>query len=289
MTLRMSFWLGAALALLGTLSAFQLPFREFPGVEYRVGDIPMPGDALERTEWAFARLMYPPAPRGRYGRGFGFRGGGVWTEGNSIWTQDYPRADRHFSLAVRRLTRIHVRSVEQPVNLDEGGEFDWPWLYAVQTGSWQLTDAQAKALREYLLRGGFLVTDDFWGPDPTQWEVFRETMDRVLPGHPITDIALADPVMHVLYDIEAKDLTWIPGTRHIRRGAGGGVAVQRPPGTSPAWRSLNDDAGRMVVAVNYNTDIGDAWEYADSPMYPEAMTALAYRYGVNYLVYAMTH
>ena len=111
MTLRMSFWLGAALALLGTLSAFQLPFREFPGVEYRVGDIPMPADALERTEWAFARLMYPPAPRGRYGRGFGFRGGGVWTEGNSIWTQDYPRADRHFSLAVRRLTRLHVRSV----------------------------------------------------------------------------------------------------------------------------------------------------------------------------------
>jgi hypothetical protein len=94
--------------------------------------------------------------------------------------------------------------------------------------------------------------------------------------------------MHVLYDIEAKDRTFIPGTRHLRRGPGGTV-VQQPPGTAPAWRAIFDDQEHMVVAVNYNTDIGDAWEYADSPDYPEAMTSLAYRYGLNYLIYAMTH
>src|SRR5690348_4954108 len=96
-------------ALLGSLFAFQRPFREFPGVEYRVGDIPLPPDYQEKTEWAFARLMYPAAA-GRYGRfgGYGRMGGMDWTHGMSAWTQDFPRADRHFVLAVRRLTRLHV-------------------------------------------------------------------------------------------------------------------------------------------------------------------------------------
>jgi hypothetical protein len=67
------------------------------------------------------------------------------------------------------------------------------------------------------------------------------------------------------------------------------VVVRQPPGTAPAWRAITDERGRLIVAVNYNTDVGDAWEYADSPYYPEPMTALAYRYGVNYLIYAMTH
>ena len=79
------------------------------------------------------------------------------------------------------------------------------------------------------------------------------------------------------------------GHTETYRGSGGGVVVQQPPGTKPAWMGIYDDRSRMLVAVNYNTDIGDAWEYADAPEYPEHMTALAYRYGINYLVYAMTH
>ena len=126
------------------------------------------------------------------------------------------------------------------------------------------------------------MTDDFWGPDRTQWDVFSSTMSRVLPGQPIVDIALSDPVMHVLYDIEEKDLTFIPGSD-------GSVTVVQPAGTKPAWRAMEDGQGHMVVAANYNTDVGDAWEFADVPYYPEKMTALAYRYGINYVVYAMTH
>ena len=94
--------------------------------------------------------------------------------------------------------------------------------------------------------------------------------------------------MHVLYDIEQKDLTFIPGTRHLRF-TGSGVVVQQPPGTAPAWRGLYDEKNRLVVAANFNTDVGDAWEYADAPQYPEAMTSLAYRYGINYLIYSLTH
>jgi hypothetical protein len=153
--------------------AWQRRFREYPGIEYN--DFPLPQDYKEKTEWAFARLMYPQASGG-YGRGFSLggefrRGGGDWREGNSMWTQEYPRTDRHFSLAMRRLTRIHARSTEQPVNLDDGDDVDnWPWLYAVQVGQWRLTDAQAKEMREHLLRGGFFMCDDFWGE--AQWANF---------------------------------------------------------------------------------------------------------------------
>jgi hypothetical protein len=142
-------------------------------------------------------------------------------------------------------------------------------------------------LREYLLRGGFLVVDDFWGPE--QWDVFRQTMNRVFPNRPITDLEESDSVMHVLYDIGKKDLTFIPGSRHLRRGPNGSVQIVQPEGTRPAWRAMYDDRNRMVVAVNFNTDVADAWEFADVPYYPEAMTTLAYRYGVNYVIYSMTH
>ena len=114
-------------------------------------------------------------------------------------------------------------------------------------------------------------------------------MERVLPGRPIYDIAPRDSVMHVLYDIEEKDRTFIPGSRHLRIGASGLVQVVQPMGTAPAWRAISDDRNRMLVAINYNTDVGDAWEFADAPEYPERMTALAYRYGINYIIYAMTH
>src|SRR5579872_3938814 len=127
--------LAIGLALLTAALAFQKPFRQYPGVEY--DDFPLPPDYQEKTEFAFARLMYPQVS-GRF-RGYGAYGNGNWTQGYSIWTQDYPRADRHFSQAVRRLTRIHIRSVEQPINLDEDEEYDYPWVYAVQVGEWGLT------------------------------------------------------------------------------------------------------------------------------------------------------
>jgi hypothetical protein len=280
MSSRWSFWLVTSAAVLGTLSAFQLPFREFPGVEYRLGDIPLPADAFERTEWTFARLMYPPAPRGRFGRGFGYRGFGLWTEGNTIWTQDYPRADRHFSQAVRRLTRIHVRSVEQPVNLDEGGEFDWPWLYAVQTGNWQLSDSQAKGLREYLLRGGFFMCDDFWGSD--EWEVFMASMKKVFPEREAVELENANPIFHTVYDLD--DRYQVASNGSVHRGTS-----WKCEGCPDRWRGIYDDNGRLMVAITFQSDVGDSWEWADSPEYPEHYSALGIRIGVNYIIYAMSH
>jgi len=272
--------LGASLVLFGMLYGFQLPFREFPGVEYRVGDISLPAGWQEKTEWAFARLMYPQSPFARGGRGFGFRGGGLWRDGNTMWTQDYPRADRHFVLALRRLTRLHVRSVEQPVNLDEGGVGDWPWLYAVQTGHWQLTDSQAKTLREYLLRGGFFMADDFWGP--TEWEIFMDSMKKVFPDRQVVELDNKEPIFHAVYDLD--DRYQVASHGSVMRGVS-----FKCDGCPDHWRGIFDDHGRLMVAMTYQSDVGDSWEWADDPYYPERYSALGIRIGVNYVIYAMTH
>ncbi len=270
----------AVSALAGTLLAFQLPsFREYPGVEYRVGDIGLPPDYREQTEWTFARLMYPLAPGGRYVRG-GRNGNGIWYEGNSIWTQDYPRADRHFAEAVRRLTRIHTRSVEQPINLDDEAVYDWPWLYAVQPGHWQLTDSQVKTMREYLLRGGFFMADDFWGAN--EWEIFMETMRKILPVSEPADLSNDDPIFHVVYDLAERYQVGSEGS------AQRGVSF-KCTNCPDRWMGIRDDKGRLVVAITFESDIGDSWEWADAPYYPEVYSRLGIRIGVNYIAYAMTH
>jgi Domain of unknown function (DUF4159) len=234
------------------------------------------------AEFHFLRMEYTDLPEFHRRFGYSSRDG----RGTGWWLVDWPDADNHFTMGVERLTRIDTGDPRH-LRLTDDRIFDYPWIYATQTGWWDLSDAETGRLREYLLRGGFLVVDDFWGPE--QWELFRRTMERVLPDHPILDIAGSDSVMHVLYDIGEKDLTFIPGSRHLRRGANGSVVVMQPEGTSPAWRAMYDDKNRMVVAVNFNTDVGDAWEFADVPYYPEAMTTLAYRYGINYVIYSMTH
>src|SRR5262245_61316255 len=121
-----------------------------------------------------------------------------------------------------------------------------------------------------------------WGD--YEWENFVEAMSRVFPGQQIPDLDESDPIMRVLYEIKEKDRTFVPGSRHLRGGYGGGAQIVQPAGTSPAWRSMSDEKNHMVVAVNFDTDVADAWEFADVPYYPEAMTTLAYRYGINYII-----
>jgi len=265
-----------ALCVCGVFASEQ-PFREYPGIEY--DNFPLPSDWQQKTEWAFARLMYPQA-RGRF-RGYGAYGSGDWRHGLSMWTQDYPRADRHFSQAVRRLTRIDTRSVEQPVNLDDGDDvYHWPWLYAVQVGRWSLTDDQAKKLRDYLLRGGFFMCDDFWGE--YDWDTFLASMQRVFPDRPIVDIENSDSIFHTVFDLD--DRYQVPGARYRSTG----VTWKCEP--CPAhWRGIYDDKGRLMVAMSPNSDLGDSWEWADDPSYLEKFSALGIRIGVNYIVYAMTH
>jgi hypothetical protein len=274
--LRSALWLaGLSLAFLGTIYAFQKPFRQYHGVEYY--SFETPPDADEKAEFAFARLMFP----GGWNDGYRGRFDGDWRLGMTLWTQDYPRADRHFSEAVRRLTRVNTRAAEQPINLDEEEEFDWPWLYAVQVGEWGLTPKQGKELREYLLRGGFFAADDFHGV--VERQVFEDSMKLVFPDRPIVDIPDDDAIFHAVYDVD--DRFQIPGHDHLRQGC----KNCENGGRGAHWRGIYDDKGRVMIAISYNSDMGDAWEWADDPYYPEKASSLAIRIGINYIIYAMSH
>jgi Domain of unknown function (DUF4159) len=269
-------WVGCGLAFLGVMYAFQRPFRQFHGVEYY--NFELTPDWQVSGEWTFARLMFPPGPNDGYAGRFD----GDFRQGLSLWTQDYPRADRHFSQAVRRLTRVSLRSVEQPVLLEDGDDvYNWPWLYAVQVGEWGLTEGEGKVLRDYLLRGGFFMADDFHGD--YEWEMFLKRIRFVFPDRPIVEIPDDDPIFHTVFDL--NDRFQIPGAAHLYQGC----KNCREGGTGAHWRGIYDDKGRVMVAISYNSDVGDAWEFADDPTYPEKFSGLAIRVGVNYVVYAMTH
>jgi hypothetical protein len=253
--------------------AWQRPFREYPGVEYE--NFPLPKDYQEKTEWVFARLMYPAIPA------YGYRGNPDWKQGAANWTIDYPRSDRHLSEAVRRLTRVHVRSVEQPVDLDDGDDvYNYPWLYAVEVGFWRLTDDQVTKFREYLLRGGFFMCDDFHGTQ--EWAVFTATMNKVFPDRMIVDIPNDDPIFHVMYDL--SDRYQVPGAQYLYSGR-----RAEKDGIEARWRGIYDDHGRLMVAICHNMDLGDSWEWADDPRYPEQFSSLGIKIATNYVVYSMTH
>jgi hypothetical protein len=253
----------------------QRPFREYPAIEYY--DFPKPPDWNQKAEWTRARLRYPDV----YGYPFRQLIMNDGQEYPGYWTMDYPRSDRHLLQGVRRLTRIDSRSVEQVVSLDGTDDvYNWPVMYAVEPGHWLLPDNEAKQLREYLLRGGFLMVDDFHGE--REWAIFNASLNRVFPDRPVVDIPDKDPIFHTLYDIDQK--FQVPGAQYFETGL-----TYEHEGREPHWRGVYDDKGRIMVAICHNMDLGDAWEWSDDPAYPEKFAGLAYRIAMNYFVYDLTH
>jgi hypothetical protein len=257
----------------GVLRA-QRPFREYQGREYNTSEdnlFGLPQDWNQKTEWTRARLRYPAT-------------GSLhnWVDGGPLnWTIDYPRSDRHLLQGIRRLTRIDTRSVEQVVDLDgEDDVYNWPTMYAVEPGHWDLTDDMADQLREFLLRGGFLMVDDFHGT--LEWNVFLRSMNKVFPDRKIVDLDNKDPIFHVVYDLD--DRVQVPGWQWSLSGK-----TYEYDGFDPKWRAIYDDQGRVMVAICHNMDLGDAWEWSDDPRYPEKWAGLAYRIAVNYVMYDLTH
>jgi len=219
-------------------------------------------------EFQFVRLAYAP---NQYCGGSGRQ---------QMWQTDWPAAEHHFVKGVDRLTRIAAAVQPRILTPMDNDIYDFPWLYAVEVGYWHLNDQEAERMREYLLRGGFLMVDDFHGS--CEWSAFVASMNKVFPDRPIIEIPEGDEAFHVIYDLDQR--IQIPSAMFLYTGV-----TWEKGGFSPHWRGIYDSDGRLMVAINFNMDIGDAWEHADWPDYPENMTALAYRFGINYLVYAMTH
>ena len=273
-------WLcAAAVPVLLTGLWAQRPFREYPPMEGGESVAALPPDYLNKAELVLGRLMYPSSG-GRGGRGGG--GGGNWQNGLSNWTVDYPRGDRTFAVAIRRLTRVDVRSVEQPVNPDDGDEiFHWPYLHVGMPTTWNLSDGQATKIREYLLRGGFMVCDSFFGTQ--EWAGFEAGMRRIFPDREIVDLPEEDAIFHTAYDVNER--YQVGNFRSMLRNGN----TYRADGDKPYWRGVRDDKGRVMVAITFNNDLGDSWQLADNPQYPQKFSFLGIRLGVNFVIYTMTH
>ncbi len=219
---------------------------------------------LTASEFTFARLRY----------------GSDSVEYWPRWQADWPEAETHFSRGLSRLTVIDVADDGEVLQASDDALFDYPWLYVVEAGSMRLSDSDTARLREYLLRGGFMMIDDFHGP--VEWQLFSQQMSRTFPDRPIVELEDHAEPFHVLYDLTERQQ--IPGIRALMNNR-----TWEKGGRYPHWRGVLDDEGRVMVAINFNQDIGDAWEHADDARYPALLTTQAYRMGVNYVVYAMTH
>jgi hypothetical protein len=218
----------------------------------------------EPKEWTFARLAYD-----RYGNGRG------------DFATDYPRAELHFSEAVLRLTRVDVHMDGYVVSPNSDRLFDYPWLYAVEVGSWGFSAPQAARMREYLLRGGFLMVDDFHGE--SEWFDFLYGMRTVFPDRTVVDVPADELIYAIPYPVDERIQVPGPGYIESRR------MYERSDGITPHWRGIRDDEGRWMVLISHNIDYGEGWEQADNPDYPEAFTRQAYEVAIDYLIYAMTH
>jgi hypothetical protein len=190
------------------------------------------------------------------------------------WGHDYPEADQHFPLIVQELTTTQVRTDGSViVALDDPALFKYPWAYLCEVGFWVPSDAEAAGLRNYLLKGGFLLVDDFAGP---HWFNFEEQMRKVLPMARPIPMTADHPIFDSFYHINAMEY----------------FGTASPNGLGAEFFGYfedNDPSKRLLAIVNFNFDVGEYWEYSNTGLIPIDVTNEAYKLGVNYLMYAFTH
>ncbi len=224
-----------------------------------------PNSSTPRGEYTFARLIY---------ESYGWR---------SSWTTDYPKADEQFILGLRNWVRSGLVISDDPISVSmrDPKIFDYPFIYAVEPGYMELSKEDAAKLREYLLRGGFLMLDDFWGE--YEWQNVQEQMLKIFPEYRIQELPLDHPLFHCFFDID--EVVQVPNVDNIIRWG----RTDEKGGIVPHYEGIVNDEGRVMVFIARNADNGDAWEWIDEPQYPLKYGLAAYRIGMNAIVYSMTH
>ena len=200
------------------------------------------------------------------------------------WAVDYPKADLQFLIALKRLSTVHAFDSDNALELDDPSLRKFPFLYILEVGSMNLTEKEVVALREYLLAGGFMVVDDFWGS--WAWQNFEVQMRRVFPDRDIVEVPMEHPVFHAFYDV--AEILQVPNVYQGSMVKHGGPTHEYD-GYVPHVRGIFDDDGRLMVLINWNTDLGDAWEWADDPNYPLKFSTFAFEIGINFVIYGMTY
>jgi len=225
-----------------------------------------PPDADHKGEFTIGRL--------RYRSPMDFRSGGY-----ARWGIDANKGDRLFAGILKRLTRIDVSPVEMIADVDSDDMFNTPFLLAISVGDWRLSKSHADRLGEYLRRGGFLFVDDFH--NDREWAIFMEGIRQMGLSDTVQELEESSQPFHTVFDL--KERIRVSGANVVH-----GSGIERG-GVVPHWRGIMDEHGRMIVAISFNQDIGDGWEFADIPDYPERQSSQALRLGTNYAMYAMTH
>jgi hypothetical protein len=230
----------------------------------------VPYDEVARTAGKYP-FYWTRAVYSGYGRRGFFGGGGSWAV-------DFPKSDQQFLIVLKRLVRINAYDWENPVSLANPDLRKFPLIYMLEVGGMDMTEPEVEGLRGYMEAGGFVIVDDFWGL--REWEVFEYNMRRVFPDKQFVDVGLDHPVYRAYYNIDHVEMTPAIGNT-MRRTECYGCETQ--------IKGMYDDDGRLMMMVNFNTDLGDAWEWAESPDYPLDISTYAYEIGTNMIVYAMTH
>lgn len=200
--------------------------------------------------------------------------------GWSRWATDFPKSDRQFMTIVDRLIGLDASRRENAIRLDDPNIRKYPFLYALEVGDIALSPPEVEGLRNYLLAGGFLVIDDFWGS--WQWANFEQQIRRVLPEYPIVEIPKDHPIFNTVYKID--EVLQVPAMGNFYGGR-----TWEQDGYEAHVRGIFDEHGRLMVVINWNTDLGDAWEWAERPEYPLKFSTFAVEMGINFIVYAMSH
>ena len=221
-------------------------------------------------EFTFVRTIYD-SPYSPYGR----RRGGSWAT-------DFPEADNHFVVGLREWagTNLNISQRPEQIAIMDERLFDYPFIYIVEPGFMELSDEQAARLREYVMRGGFLFFDDFWGE--YEWQNLQTQLKKVLPEYEIKDLPLTHPVFHSYLDIE--EVVQVPNIYNAMRGE-----TSEKGGIVPYYMGIEDKQGRLVVFISRNSDLGDAWEWINDSRYPVKYGLAAYKVGINVVIYAMSH
>jgi hypothetical protein len=226
------------------------------------------------SEFVFARLRYNER-LSNYGR--------------SGWRTDWPEADKHFIIAIDRMSNIRVvMDKDIAIDIMDPALFSYPFLYALEVGrggGMNLTMEEAERLREYMDRGGFIMIDDFWGGQ--EWSTFAYDLAKIFPDREPEQLPVSHPMFHTFFDID--QIIQVPNIGNGRSVPYGGVTWERYDAQTPYALAVFDDDRRPMMVINFNTDIGDAWEHADDPSYPNEFPSFAFRIGINYIIYAMTH
>lgn len=215
--------------------------------------------------------------------------GGGWGRRGGKWRTDYPDSDLNFSYRLQELTSMEVNPDGKILELTDPELFDFPFIYIIEPGSIYLSDEEIKALRKYLLNGGFLMVDDFWGD--REWDHFERIFKKIFPDRDFEELELEHPIFHCVFDLQEKPQ--VPAIQQALEGRDAGVTWEwgKQGAEEVSYKQMKDDKGRMMCVVCFNTDLGDGWEReGESRWYfKEFSEKKAYPMGVNIVFYALTH